>query len=171
MNETTLVLVIALSSLIVAGCGGRAVGIENMATAPGVPVIEQVAPVTRTDREAGVLSLHQQTKLPNSCGYGLTLTNNTSVVVRDIIFRFTAYNSEAVFLDAATSQFFGLKPTQNQYQEISFPFACDRIAYIEVSDPDGCVIGNLTRSNAKPGDCIRHVDIPPNPYVRLVAKQ
>ena len=173
MNNTKLILASVLLPLFVAACGhprGRVVGIENLETAPGAPVTERSEPVTVSDREAGVLSLHQRMNLPNSCGYGLTLTNNTTVEVRDIILRFTAYGKNGVVLDHVTGNFFGLRPTQSQFQEIHFPFACGQIGHIEVSDPDGCVIGKLTRKTAKPGDCIRHIDIPPNPYVRLLTK-
>jgi hypothetical protein len=173
MKTTSLFLFVALLSLIVAACSvprGRAVGIENMEQAPGAPVTDNITPVTRTDRDGGVLSLHQRMVVPNACGYGLTLTNNSTIEVREIIFRFTAYGSDGTVLDHVTGNFFGIKPTQNQFREIRFPFACERIGHIEVSDPDGCVIGQLTRTTAKPGDCIKHVDIPPNPFVRLVIK-
>lgn len=59
-------------------------------------------------------------------------------------------------------------PTQQQYREINFQIDGDRIDYIEVSDPGRCIMGELTRQSAQPGQCIERVDIPDSPFVRLI---
>jgi hypothetical protein len=130
--------------------------------------VQSVAPVTSTGRSAAVLSAHRKERLPNGCRYGLTLTNNLTFPITDIGFRFIAHRDDGTVFQGITRSFYGVLPTQQLYREVTFNVPCEEIDYIEVTDPGHCIVGELTRRSAEPGDCIRLVDVPPGPLVRLV---
>jgi hypothetical protein len=165
MGLATGLAIVALGG---AGCGPVATGrLER--EGQGV-AIQRQAPVTDTGRPSAVLSLHQRTELTNGCRYGLTLSNNLAVDISDLPLVFTAYNENGVRLQAVTRAFFGIRPTQQQFAEITFQVGCERIKRIEVGDPGRCIVGELTRRSSEPGACLRLVDIPKSPLID-VAKE
>lgn len=167
MHKTNWILLAAVLPVLV-GCSGSPVGISRLEGAPGKGVVQQAEPVTDTGRQAAVLSLHRKTALIDGCRYGFTLTNNLPFEINDLPLRFTARQEGGVALAAITRSFFSIAPTQQQFREIRFQIDCDRIDYVEVSDPGRCIMGELTRQSAQPGQCIERVDIPDSPFVRLV---
>jgi hypothetical protein len=168
MNKTPVLPGLALLPLVVSACTGSTVGIANLEGAPGTAPVQQAEPITSTGREAAVLSLHRKTPLVNGCRYGLTLSNNLPFEIVDLGLRFTARREGGVALQAVTRSFFSIRPTQQQFREISFQIDCDRIDYIEVSDPGRCIMGGLTRQSAQPGQCLELVDVPQSVFVALV---
>lgn len=164
MHRTTWILATISLPTIFAGCSSSVVGLANL---EGVTV-QRADPITSTGREAAVLSLHRKTPLVNGCRYGLTLTNNLPFEITDLGLRFTARREGGVVLNGVTRSFFRISPTQQQFHEITFEIDCDRIDYIEVSDPGRCIMGGLTRQSAQPGQCLEFVEIPQSPFVTLV---
>lgn len=153
---------------LLAGCSRSPVGIARLEGATGEGPVQQAEPVTDTGRPAAVLSLHRKTSLVDGCRYGMTLSNNLPFEINDLPLRFTARQQGGVALGAVTRGFFSITPTQQQFREITFQIDCDRIDYIEVSDPGRCIMGELTRKSARPGQCLERVDIPDSPFARLV---
>jgi len=123
--------------------------------------------VTDTARRTAVLSLHQRTLLNGTCRYGLTLTNNLNVEIRDLTLRFTAYDSADTRLQSVTRGFFGVKPTLRQFTQINFAFDCNRIKRIQVGGFGRCMVGELTLRSATPGACLNLVVIAESPFVEL----
>ena len=167
MRKTSWMLFLTVAAVL-AGCSRSPVGIARLEGATGEGPVQQSEPVTDTARSAAVLSLHRKTPLVNGCRYGLTLTNNLPFEINDLPLRFTARQEGGVALGAVTRGFFSIAPTQQQFREIVFQIECDRIDYIEVSDPGRCIMGELTRKSARPGQCLERVDIPDSPFARLV---
>jgi hypothetical protein len=167
MYKTSWIPFLTLLPVLV-GCSGSPVGDGGLQGAPGKSDVQRLEPVTATDRQAAVLSLHRKTPLLSGCRYGLTLTNNLPFEINDLPLRFTARQEGGVLLGAITRSFFSVVPTQQQFREISFQIDCDRIDYIEVSDPGRCIMGELTRQSARPGQCLERVDIAESPLVRIV---
>ncbi len=167
MDKTSWILFLMVASVL-AGCSRSPVGIARLEGATGEGPVQQVEPVTDTGRPAAVLSLHRKTPLPNGCRYGLTLTNNLPFEINDLPLRFTARQEGGVALGAVTRGFFSITPTQQQFREIVFQIECDRIDYVEVSDPGRCIMGELTRKSAQPGQCLERVDVPASPLARLI---
>lgn len=124
--------------------------------------------INESVRRAAILELAESTLLSSGCRYGLTLTNNLTVEIRDLTFRFMAYNGAGVRLQTVTRGFFGIKPTLQQYVQISFGFECSEIRRIEVGGFGRCSVGELKLRSKQPGSCIDLVDISPNPFVQLI---
>ena len=135
------------------------------------PLAEDVSePVTRSARQAAVLSLHELTAYPNACRYGLTLTNLLPYQIERIYFRFAAQGRDFDELEQVPGGFYDIEPTQGQYRELFFHVPCQRIYAVEVIDPGHCVMGELTAGTAQPGECLRHVDAAPSPYVEFIKR-
>ena len=125
-------------------------------------------PVTDTARRAAVLSLHQRTSLNGHCRFGLTLTNNLNVEVRDLVLKFTAYSENDARLQSVTRGFFGIRPTLQQFAEIYFAFECSRIQQIQVGGFGRCMVGELTLRSTQPGSCLNLVDVRQSRFVELI---
>ena len=151
---TPLILVAMLMASSLGGCY-RSMDVQENA-------------VVATGRQAAVLSLHQRKPLSNGCQYGLTLTNNLTVEIRDLTLHFTAYGGTDDRLQTVTRQFFGVKPTRQQFAEISFAFPCYQVKRIEVGDFGRCMVGELGLRSSEPGRCLDLVDIPRSRFVELV---
>jgi hypothetical protein len=167
MHKASGILFLTLATVL-AACSRSPVGIPRLEGATGEGLVQQAEPVTRTGRQAAVLSLHRKTPLVNGCRYGLTLTNNLPFEINDLPMRFTARQEGGVALGVVTRGFFSITPTHQQFREIVFQIDCDRIDYIEVSDPGRCIMGELTRQSARPGQCLERVDIAESPLARVV---
>ncbi|HYN76326.1 MAG TPA: hypothetical protein VES73_00855 [Lamprocystis sp. (in: g-proteobacteria)] len=161
--------------LLLGGCAGVA---TDMATDMGIksktpPTIqaelERQPPVTSSGRAAAVLSLHTRKSFTSACKYGLTLTNNLPFKITDLSFRLTAIIDGNVPFDNQTKSFSQLRPSQQQYREITFQgVSCDQIRRIEVSDPGRCTVDALNRFNSNPGDCAKFSDLAPSRLVNIV---
>jgi len=116
---------------------------------------------------AAVLRLRRRTQLGRGCRYGLTLTNNLVSEIRDLPLRFTAIDQANMRLQTVTRGFFGIKPTLQQYVEISFVFNCSQIRRIEVGGFGRCMVGELTLRSARPGSCLDLVDVLPSQFVNM----
>jgi len=171
MKKIRLSLLVALFTLLSTGCSTTPLGGYETGEGPGAAKIERVDAVTHGGGQKAVLSLHKKYAYVDACKFGLTLTNNLPYKITNLSFRFSAYLQGGVFYQHVTRNFFEIEPTNRQYREITFTrTTCDKISYIEVSDPGRCAMGNLTRFSSQPGDCIRRVYIANTPYARLVQK-
>lgn len=164
----TLILTILLSAILVVLTGCTEPGTKPRHD-PNAAVVVRTDAVQNTGSRKGVLSLHVRKAFPDSCTYGVTLTNNLNEEIVNIAFRFSAHINGGVFYTYETKSFFGLKPTERKYREMTFVgIRCDQIDYLKVTDPGRCAIGKtMTRFSTNPGDCIRFVEIAPSPYVKL----
>jgi len=170
MKKTNLTLVTSLSAILSTSCSTVPLGGHEPGKGPGDAKVERVDAVANTGTGKAVLSLHKRRAFPNACTYGITLTNNLPDMITNISFRFSAYIDGGVVYKQVTRNFFRLRPTDHQFREITFTgIPCNQIDYLKVSDPGRCAIGrSKTRFTTGPGDCIRHVDIAPTKFVRLV---
>jgi len=166
--RTALALVLGL---LCSGCAETPLGGRDRGEGTDGVKIEQRDPVTSGGSAKAVLSLHKKFAYENTCKFGLTLTNNLPYKITNISFRFGAKLRDDVLYRQVTRNFFEIAPTSRQYREITFSeITCDKIAWIEVTDPGRCSMGPLTRFTSQSGDCMRHVYIADTPYVRLVQK-
>jgi len=149
--------------------------------APGEPQVDTSATAPKVDRSPAVtraagpnqavLSLHVKKSYQDACMFGFTLTNTLPYKITDIAFRFTAVLRGDVAYNQFTRNFSGLNPTDAQYREITFNgITCDEIERIEVADVGRCSMDDLSRFSAKPGDCIKRVDVAASSQARVVKK-
>ena len=161
------------ATLLAAGCADMATDIGLMAKAPAAPPPQEdrTAPVTTTDRAAAVVSFHTRKAYDNACKYGITLTNNLPYKITDLTFRFTAIINGDVPFDNQSKNFYELRPSEQQYRELTFQgVRCNQINRIEVTDPGRCILDNLNRFSAAPGDCAKYSEIAPSRLVNVVKK-
>lgn len=171
MYKITLSLLIAMFVFFASGCSTVPLGGYEAGQGQHGAKIDRMDAVTSGGGQRAVLSLHKKYAYVDACKFGLTLTNNLPYKITNISFRFAAYIDGNVFYQHVTRNFFELDPSNRQYREITFTrVTCDRISYVEITDPGRCTMGDLTRFSSKPGDCIRRVYIAQTPYVRLVQK-
>jgi len=103
--------------------------------------------------------------------FGFTLTNTLPYKITDIAFRFTAFMRGDVAYNQITGNFSGLNPTDSQYREITFNgITYNEIERIEVADVGRCSMDDLSRFSAKPGDCIKRVDVASSSQARVTKK-
>jgi hypothetical protein len=166
MKKISIVLAISVLSVALAGCTTPG---TKPRSDPNAAVVERVDPVLDLGTGKAVLSLHKRKAFPDACTYGITLTNNLREDIVNIAFRFTAYIDGNIRSQYQTKSFFGIRPTERKYNEMTFQqIRCDQIDRLELTDPGRCAIGKtVTRFTTGPGDCVRYVDIAPNPYVNL----
>jgi uncharacterized protein YcfL len=169
MKKISIVLAISILSLALAGCTTPG---TKPRSDPNAAVVERVDPVLNLGTGKAVLSLHKRKAFPDACTYGITLTNNLQDEIVNIAFRFSAYIDGSTFHSYQTKSFFGIKPSEHKYTEMTFQqIRCDQIDRLEVTDPGRCAIGKtVTRFTTGPGDCVRYVDIAPTQYVNLTRK-
>jgi hypothetical protein len=159
----TVVLSAALVTFLLGGCSQSA-----PRTKDSVLSVQREDPITDTGRQRAVLSLHVRTEPSSGCLYGLTLTNNLPVEIRDLPLRFSAYGELDVPLQSVTRGFVSVRPTESQFTQINFAFACRNIRRIEVGAFDRCIVGDLTRRSADASSCLNLVDIPQSQFVELI---
>jgi hypothetical protein len=169
MKKIPFVLAISVLSLAFAGCTTPG---TKPRTDPNAAVVERVEPVTSMGTGKAVLSLNKRKAFPDACTYGITLTNNLKEDIVNIAFRFNAYIDGGTLYSYQTKSFFGLRPTEHKYAEMTFQtIRCDQIDRLEVTDPGRCAIGRtVTRFTTAPGDCVRYVSVAPSPYVNISRK-
>lgn len=101
-----------------------------------------------------------------------TLTNNLPHKITNFSYRVTAYVNGTVLHSQVTRHFFELKPTEQQYRDMTFhQITCDQIDRLEISDPGRCSVGKLNRFSAEPGDCAKFTDVAPSSLVNVVKKR
>jgi hypothetical protein len=171
MKKATTSIVTAIFLVVSSGCSAPPSGGYEAGQGPHGAKVDRMDAVTSGGGQRAVLSLHEKYASADSCKFGLTLTNNLPYKITNISFRFSAYTKGNVFYRHVTRNFFEVEPTDRQYREITFgQISCDKISYVEISDPGRCAMGSLTRFTSEPGDCIKHVYIAQSPYVRLTQK-
>ena len=144
-------------------------GIKSKTPATIQADLERQPPVTSSGRAAAVLSLHTRKSFANACKYGLTLTNNLPFKITDLSFRVTAIIDGNVPFDSQTKNFSQMRPSEQQYREITFQgVTCNQIKRIEVADPGRCTLDTLNRFNANPGDCAKFSDLATSRLVNIV---
>jgi hypothetical protein len=132
----------------------------------------RLPPVTSTGRPAAVMSVHMRKSFQNACKFGVTLTNDLPYKVTDLTFRLTAVIKGNVPFDTQTKSFSQLRPSDQQYREITFQgVECDEIDRIEVSDPGRCTVDTLNRFNSNAGDCAKFSDMASGGVVSVVKKK
>lgn len=139
---------------------------------PNAPKLTKVAPITDTGRQAAVFSVNVRKSFPDACLFGITLTNNLPYKITNLSYRVAAYINGNVFHSQVTRNFFELKPTEQQYRDVTFhQVTCDQIDRLEISDPGRCSLGKLNRFSAEPGDCAKFTDVAPTSVVDVVKKR
>ena len=144
MLKRCVSLLIPLTLAGVTGCGTLG---PQPRTDPNAAVTARVDPIKDLGTGKAVLSLNMRKAFPDACIYGVTLTNNLRDEIVNITFRFSAYVSGDVFHSYQTKSFFGIKPTEHQYREMTFnQIRCDQIERLAVTDPGRCAVGkSVTR--------------------------
>lgn len=123
-------------------------------------VKESDSPETRRYAE---LTLEKKFDLAHGCKLGLRLQNNLSEQIRSLVLRFTAYKDGQIPFETVTRGYSYIKPTNSQYQEISFRgITCDEISSVEVFAARNCHVGDLTKYSAEAHHCLNLVDVKPS---------
>lgn len=157
----------AVLTTLISGCAGFWWE-KDPADNPNAPKITRAKPVIDTGRKALVMSLSLRKAYPDACMLGITVTNNLDLLVTNISVRLSAYIRGDVLYEPITRNFSAIKPTESQYRELTFmQIRCDEIAYITVTDPGRCAIGDMNRFTAQPGDCAKFFDVPPSPLMDM----
>lgn len=162
------------SLLLITGCAEMATDIGIKSSVPStIQAKEDRFPaVTTSGRAAAVVSFHTRKSFENACKYGITLTNNLPFKITDLSYRFTAIIQGSVPYDSQTKNFSQLRPSEQQYRELTFQgVRCDQIDRIEVADPGRCTLDDLNRFNAAPGDCSKFSDLATSRLVSVVWKK
>lgn len=162
-----------LSVLLLAGCSDMAtdIGIKSNTPATIQAEVDRVDLVTKTGRAAAVLHVHMRKSYANACKFGMTLTNNLPFKITNLTFRMTAIIDGNVPFDTQNKNFYGIRPGEKQYREVTFQqVRCDEIDRIEVTDPGRCALGELNRFTAEAGDCLKFSDVASSPLVSVVKK-
>lgn len=95
-----------------------------------------------------------------SCRIGLRMRNGLADEIGNIVLSFSAYTENDILYETVTKDFHTLKPTNNQYKEISFRgVQCKDIKSIRVHSGDHCTIGELNKFSDAPGQCLEKVAI------------
>ncbi len=93
-----------------------------------------------------------------SCNIGLRMRNGLAEEIGNIVLSFSAYTENDIVYETVTKDFHNLKPTNTQYQEISFRgVQCKDLKSIRVHGGDRCSIGDLSRFSDAPGKCLDKV--------------
>jgi hypothetical protein len=159
-----------LMAMLAAGCAK--IGEPQVDTTATAPKVERSPPVIRSsDSKHAVLSLHVKKSYQEACMFGFTLTNTLPYRIKDIAFRFTAYLRGDVPYNQMTRNFSEVNPSDGQYREIVFNgVTCAEVERIEVTDVGRCTMDDLSRFTAKPGDCIKRIEIAPSSQGRVTKK-
>jgi hypothetical protein len=170
MRKTLPLACCALVTVLVAGCAE--LGQPQVDTSATAPKVDRSSAVTRsTSPKQAVLSLHVKKSFQDACMFGFTLTNTLPYRIKDIAFRFTAYLRGDVPYNQITRNFSEISPTDGMYREITFNgVTCAEIDHIEVADVGRCSMDDLSRFSAKPGDCIKRIEIAPSSQARVTKK-
>jgi hypothetical protein len=117
--------------------------------------------ITETSPERHLLlRVVNRTELPNACRFGLRMTNHVGVKVQNIVPQFSAYTPDGVVFETVFAAFSQLKPTLEQYREITFRgIKCENIARITVHGADRCSVGDLTKFSPATGECLNAIRI------------
>ena len=95
-----------------------------------------------------------------SCQIGLRMRNGLADEIGNIVLSFSAYTENDILYETVTKDFHTLKPTNNQYQEITFRgVQCKDIKTIRVHSGDHCTIGELNKFSDAPGKCLDRVSV------------
>ncbi len=120
-------------------------------------VKESDNPETRRYAE---LTLEKKFDLAHGCKLGLRLQNNLTEQIRSLVLRFTAYKGGQIAFETVTRGYSYIKPTNSQYQEISFRgITCDEISSVEVFAARNCHVGDLTKYSAEAHHCLSLIDV------------
>jgi hypothetical protein len=170
MRKTLVPVCCALVAALATGCAK--VGEPQVDTSATGPKVDRTPPVTQSSSpNRAVLSLHMKKAYADACMFGLTLANTLPYKIKDIAFKFTVYLRSGVAYNQVTRNFFDLNPTDRQYREITFNgVTCAEIERVEVSDAGRCTMDDLGRFNAKPGDCLKRVEVASSPHVSFIRK-
>lgn len=167
----------ALTAVLLAsalgGCADMAtdLGLDGNPQATIEAEMERVPVVTQSGRSAAVLSVHMRRAYANACKFGMTLTNNLPFKITDLTFRMTGIINGSVPYDTQNKNFYEIRPGEQQYREITFQgVTCAELDRIEVTDPGRCVLGELNRFSAEPGDCAKFSDVAESRLVNIVKK-
>jgi hypothetical protein len=115
-----------------------------------------------------LLSVVNRHELANACRFGLRLTNHAGVKVQSLVPQFSAYTREGVVFETVFAAFNHIKPTLDQYQEITFRgIRCDDIARISVHGADRCSVGDLTKFSPETGKCLQAIRVEESPIVSI----
>jgi hypothetical protein len=115
-----------------------------------------------------LLSVARKVELPNACRFGLRLTNLAAVKLQSIVPQFSAYNRDSVVFETVFAAFTQIKPTQEQYQEITFKgIRCEDISRITVHGADRCSVGDLTKFSPATGVCLKYIRVEESPLVAI----
>lgn len=152
---------------VLAGCASSEPTVN-----PNAPKLTKVAPVTQTGRKAAVFNVNVRKSFPDACLFGITVTNNLPYKIKSISYRVGAYINGDVFHSQVTRNFFEIKPTEQQYREVTFhQISCDQIDRLSINDPGRCSLGELDRFAAEPGDCAKFTDVAPSSLIDVVKKR
>ena len=111
-------------------------------------------------RRYAQLTLEKKFDLPQGCKLGLRLQNDLSAQIRSLVLRFTAYKDGQIPFETVTRGYSYIKPTNSQYQEISFRgITCDEISSVEVFAARNCHVGDLTKYTAEAHHCLNLVEV------------
>jgi len=110
----------------------------------------------------------RKTDRQGKCIFGLRLQNNADFKIVSFVPQFTAHVKDDVKYENLFAGFQGVRPTQNQYQELAFTsIKCSDITRIKVHGGDRCAMGELTKYSQNKGDCLKQVKILPSPLVTI----
>jgi len=119
-------------------------------------------------QERLLLTVAKRMELPNACRYGLRLTNNAGVRVQSIVPQFSAFTREGVVFETVFAAFTQVKPTLDEYQEITFKgIRCDDIERIRVHGADRCSLGDLTKFSPATGECLGYIEVQSSELVAI----
>ncbi|MCU0935501.1 MAG: DUF3157 family protein [Gammaproteobacteria bacterium] len=114
------------------------------------------------------LQVVKRVELPNACRFGLRLTNNANVRIQSLVPQFSVFNRADVPFETVFAAFTQIKPTQDQYQEITFRgIRCEDIGRVTVHGADRCSVGDLTKFSPATGECLRYIEVEPSDLVSI----
>lgn len=117
------------------------------------------------------LSLENKVDLARGCRLGLRLQNDLPAQIRSLVLRFTAYKDEGVPFETVSRGYSYVKPTNSQYQEISFRgITCDEVRSVEVTAARNCHVGDLTKYSASENRCLDLVDVQPSELLPIATR-
>ena len=104
----------------------------------------------------------------SSCVYGLRMQNDADYRIVSLVPQFAAHVKGDVKYENVFVGFHGIKPTQNQYQELIFSrIQCSEIMRIKVHGGDRCAMGELTKYSRNKGECLQNVEILPSALIDI----
>jgi hypothetical protein len=110
-----------------------------------------------------LLTVERVVSQPHACTLGLRLHNRLPYEVRNIVPQFSAYTADDVRYVTIFQSFTGLKPTDDQYREVTFPGRpCEQIARVQIHGADRCSMGDLDRFTATGGECLQRIVVAPS---------